>query len=50
MPLLNDFLYFSDHPLMLLSAQMFAEHLPAGASAGESGRVVQPTTIKSGGG
>lgn len=30
MPLLNDLLDFSDHPLMPPpSAQMFAEHLPA---------------------
>jgi len=30
MPLLNDLLNFSDHPLMPPpSAQMFAEHLPA---------------------
>ncbi|OAT15541.1 hypothetical protein M979_3496 [Buttiauxella noackiae ATCC 51607] len=30
MPLLNDLLYFHDHPLMPPpSAQLFAEHLPA---------------------
>jgi hypothetical protein len=28
MPLLNDLLDFSDHPLIPPSAQMFAEHLP----------------------